>query len=241
VHALIVLQEMKSIALLLLLTVAILRGDHLRDAPWPPKDVDFIVAYCYDFTQDPRGGSPVFPDGSLHKGIIQSATVRLNQQQQERLFKTITSTIEFEDSEDCHYPHHAFVFYDASRKPVGWISVCLECGNYYFSSKNAPEYVPMREFSALCADLKMPRFYESDDYTKLFRQEQPEAARAAVKSWKETLEAEAKAFQNEMEGDDPFVPEKDAEQGGAGEPATRSESDSEGGDKPQPEAEGRPR
>jgi hypothetical protein len=31
------------------------------------------------------------------------------------------------------------------------------------------------------------------------------------------------------------------EQGGAGQPATRSESDSEGGDKPQPEAEGRAR
>ncbi|MBN8458255.1 MAG: hypothetical protein J0M04_10505 [Verrucomicrobia bacterium] len=34
---------------------------------------------------------------------------------------------------------------------------------------------------------------------------------------------------------------QDAEQGGAGEPATRSESDAEGGDKPQPVAEGRSR
>jgi hypothetical protein len=34
---------------------------------------------------------------------------------------------------------------------------------------------------------------------------------------------------------------KKGEQGGAGEPATRSESDSEGGDKPQPESEGRSR
>ena len=32
-----------------------------------------------------------------------------------------------------------------------------------------------------------------------------------------------------------------AEQGGAGQPATRGESDSEGGDNPQPESEGRPR
>ncbi|WP_338684810.1 Ig-like domain-containing protein [Haloferula helveola] len=41
-----------------------------------------------------------------------------------------------------------------------------------------------------------------------------------------------------------FGPEpktNNAEQGGAGEPATRSESDSEGGQKPQPEAEGRSR
>jgi hypothetical protein len=34
---------------------------------------------------------------------------------------------------------------------------------------------------------------------------------------------------------------KEAEQGGAGQPATRSESDSEGSDKPQPESEGRSR
>ena len=32
-----------------------------------------------------------------------------------------------------------------------------------------------------------------------------------------------------------------AEQGGAGQPATRRESDSEGGHNPQPESEGRPR
>ena len=34
---------------------------------------------------------------------------------------------------------------------------------------------------------------------------------------------------------------KEAEQGSSGQPPTRSESKSEGGDKPQPEAEGRPR
>lgn len=34
---------------------------------------------------------------------------------------------------------------------------------------------------------------------------------------------------------------QEGEQGGAGQPATRSESDSEGGDKPQPESEGRSR
>jgi hypothetical protein len=35
--------------------------------------------------------------------------------------------------------------------------------------------------------------------------------------------------------------QKQAEQGGAGQPATRSEPDSEGGDKPQSEPEGRSR
>lgn len=51
-------------------------------------------------------------------------------------------------------------------------------------------------------------------------------------------------------GDNPFAlsgreffrrTETKAEQGGAGQPATRPESDSEGGDKPQPESEGRSR
>jgi hypothetical protein len=222
-----------------MLTVAMLRGDDLRNAPWPPKDVDYVVAYCYDFAQDSRGGLPVFPDGSLHKGIIQSTTVRLNQQQQERLFKTITSPIEFEESEDDHIPHHAFVFYDASRKPVAWISVSLEFGNYTFSSKNAPEYVRMKELSALCTELKMPRFFESDDYTNLFRQEQPEAERAAVKSWMEKLAAEAEAFQKEMAEDDPFAPKEEAEQAGTGQPATAPQLKSEGKEKPQPDAEGR--
>jgi len=39
----------------------------------------------------------------------------------------------------------------------------------------------------------------------------------------------------------PLFPKKTAEQAGTGQPATRPESKSEGGDKPQPEAEGRSR
>ena len=38
-----------------------------------------------------------------------------------------------------------------------------------------------------------------------------------------------------------LIEKQAAQQGGAGQPATRSESDSEGGDKPQPESEGRSR
>jgi hypothetical protein len=63
-----------------------------------------------------------------------------------------------------------------------------------------------------------------------------------VEVWQITINGGAP---RELEGADDakvqFVRSKKAEQGSAGQPATRLESDSEGGDKPQPEAEGRSR
>jgi hypothetical protein len=173
-----------------LLTSALFAGES-PDATWPPKKISFIVAYCYDYIQDDRGADPVFPDGSLHKGIIRSATVQLSAEQQQRLIKAVSTETEFEESEDCYYPHHAFVFYDEARKPLGWIGVCLGCGNYAFSSKSAPEYISYRELSKLCAELKLPTFYDSDGqglaYTELYRAEQPERERASVVSWPQYL------------------------------------------------------
>ena len=60
------------------------------------------------------------------------------------------------------------------------------------------------------------------------------------KDWRAWSENPDSYTQAEDDPSDPFA-KKPAEQGGAGQPATRPESDLEGKDKPQPEAEGRSR
>jgi len=63
---------------------------------------------------------------------------------------------------------------------------------------------------------------------------------------RELIESLREATRREL-GDDPavwietYMKNKKPEQGGSGQPATRPESKSEGGDKPQPESEGRSR
>ena len=85
----------------------------------------------------------MFPDGSLHRGIIRSATTRLNGGQLKDLLETLTKPVEFHESDDCYDPHHAFVFYNTDCKPVGWFAVCWRCGTYAGGSRKFPEYIEL--------------------------------------------------------------------------------------------------
>ena len=60
-----------------------------------------------------------------------------------------------------------------------------------------------------------------------------------LRTWE--ISGEIDSFQKDLLIRNPAAVKKEGEQAGAGQPATRSESDSEGGDKPQPESEGRSR
>lgn len=196
---------MKALASLLLLAFSAAAGAEEKSLPWPPEKVAHVVAYSYDYTQDSRGAALFFKDGSLHKGIIRSVTTRLNEGQAKTLMETLSKPVEFHDSEDCYDPHHGFVFYDTDWKPVGWFAVCWRCGTYAGGSKEFPEYIDLAPVRKLTKELGIPVFYESEEYTKLFLQEQAPEEREKLR--KGMVEREAK-FQREMEqtkGPDPFA------------------------------------
>jgi hypothetical protein len=219
------------------------RGEEFSQ-DWPPANYVHVVAYVYDYTQDSRGGAPAFPDGSLNKGIIRSATVRLTGDQTKTLVNAISQPTEFHESEDCIYPHHAFVFYDANWKPVSWFLVCWECGTYAASSKNFPDYIDLKPIRTLTKELGLPVLFEQEAYTELFLREQsPDDRKQILQKRAEEEAARIKRQkEDEMNEPDPFAPDnEEAEQAGTGQPATRPESKPKGGQKPEPEAEGRSR
>jgi hypothetical protein len=145
---------------------------------WPPKGFVAIVGYCMDDTQDPRGIDPVLPDRSLNKGIIRSTTVRLSTEQSKLLLELITKPAgEFQEEQDCYYPHHAFVFYDAAWKPVGWFAVSFECSTYTASTKAVPENLVVADIRKFCEKIGMPTPLFTKDYISLFIQEQPREER----------------------------------------------------------------
>jgi hypothetical protein len=121
---------------------------------------------------------------------------------------------------ECYEPHHIFVFYDYDGRPVAAIEVCFSCNRV----KMTPE-VRVRggtfgpfETADLAGLAKIATEARLD--LKPF---------ASLDVYVQRLDRLSKRITEE------------AEQAGAGQPATRSESDSEGGDKSQPEAEGRSR
>ena len=57
----------------------------VRAELWPKKEFTYVVAYCYDYTQDKRGYSIIRKDGLHHSGIVSAATVRLSEEETKEL------------------------------------------------------------------------------------------------------------------------------------------------------------
>lgn len=151
---------------------------HADQAPklWPDKPFEHVVAYCYDYTQDERGASITFPDGSLHAGVIRSTTLRLDAKQVLKLRTLLSKDTGEEEAEvDCYDPHHAFVFYDATWKVIASVDICFLCENYSARPKGVAEVVDFEALEDFCRRIGLPVFGGAAGYSALFKQEQPSA------------------------------------------------------------------
>lgn len=185
---------MKTLIVLLVITIS---SALAAPKKWPDVPYTHVVGYCYDFTQDTRGFSISFPDGSLHKGIIKATTIRLSDAQTKSLLKILNDVVDHERGEvECYDPHHAFVFYDSNWKIVASIDICFLCENHSAVPKGAPEMFDLQAMEDFCRQIGLPVHAESKQYTKLFLQEQPTKEPQA----KEKQEQE----QDETDTGDPF-------------------------------------
>lgn len=182
---------MKKFLLLFCVAITFVTAD--EPTLWPPKPFVHVVAYCYDFSADTRGSSIVFPDGSLHRGIIRATTVRLVPTQVVSL-QTLLSTDSNEGlgEVECYDPHHGFVFYDADWKVVASIDVCFMCENYVARPEGVTENMGLRALWKFCREVGLPTFKESSDYCELYAQEQP------------TAKEPEKPVKQESDSSDPF-------------------------------------
>ena len=166
---------MKTLLWLLLLLLAPVAGAEEKAASWPPEGYAHVVGFCYDHRKDPRGNRIVFPDGTLHRGIIKATTVRFSKEQTERLVKILTTKPkEDQGMADCYLPHHGFVFYDNDWKVVGWFEVCFLCSGSYASSGTARPDVDYKVLEAFTRGAGLPVLLEDRAaYSKLYAQENP--------------------------------------------------------------------
>ena len=195
----------------LFITVILLGGANAEPANklWPEKPFEHVVAYCYNPFYDTRGTAITFDDGSIHKGVIRSTTVRLDPAQTSTLRKILSTDTDAEHGGLlCYDPHHAFVFYDAGWKVAASIDICFLCSDYRSRPKGTSDRVDLEALKALCAKIGLPVLKNSSDYTKLFYQELP------------------------------AKPEKRKQaEAGSEQPGTRPDSKLGGGQEPQPESE----
>lgn len=191
---------MKTLIVLLTLTIS---SALAAPKKWPDVPYTHVVGYCYDFSQDARGASISFPDGSLHKGVIKATTVRLSDAQTKSLLEILNDDVEHERGEvACYDPHHAFVFYDSNWRIVASIDICFLCEDHAARPKGVHELFDLQAMEAFCRQIGLPWHEESKEYTKLFRQEQA------------TKEPQAKEQQrqNEIDKADSFLPNNKQEE-----------------------------
>lgn len=141
-------------------------GKVVASTTWP-GDAKRIVAVAYDYKQEEH--PEVVVDGRLHKGVFLTSQA-LNDAQRKRLYSAITGANEHLKAAMCFEPHHGFVFYDASNKILGNLTICFGCNNYTHAPKGELSKVfDLKELKNLVMELKLPVLASPDGYAELFK------------------------------------------------------------------------
>lgn len=56
----------------------------------------------------------------------------------------------------CYFPHNAFVFYNAEKKPVAFIEICFDCFGERILPKGAARRVDLPALASIFVELKLP-------------------------------------------------------------------------------------
>ena len=137
-----------------------------RAPTWFHMPFDHARAYLYNL-DDEEGASldhsiRIIWHGELNPTVVYREGVTLTAEQVDQLRDAVTHGTN-ETAAMCFNPRHAFVFYDGDDQPVAWLEVCFECSDYFSSPviEDPPNYGRIR---ALCVELGLPVFDDSNDY-----------------------------------------------------------------------------
>jgi hypothetical protein len=122
---------------------------------WPGKPYAEVRAYAYNRHGDMD--RPILKNGRLDRSVINKRGVLLAADQTRRLVKAVTGERPAPHfTTACFNPRHAFVFYDAAKKPVAWIELCFECGNAEGEPRPADQVYDVAALESLAKELKLP-------------------------------------------------------------------------------------
>jgi hypothetical protein len=118
---------MKRALLLLLLSASrVVASDS-----WP--SVSFATVRAYAWREDQGGLSLIRPGMKLAPGVINREGALLNGDQTHRLRVAVSREppsrggIQKIPVFNCYWPHNAFVFYNAAKRPVAYLELCFSC------------------------------------------------------------------------------------------------------------------
>ncbi len=144
----------RIILYLVLATASLLARDE-----WPGVPYTEVRAFVWD-AKIPvlvHSNHLIREDLSFVDGVLNPDGALLNASQVKRLLAAHARRLKTETKAGCYYPHNAFVFFDAARKPVAYLEVCFDCTGSRTVPQDEqsghPDYYALAE---LCAELKLP-------------------------------------------------------------------------------------
>lgn len=128
--------------------------------PWPGRwhfdGWTEVRAYRLNWAEETAIDSILSQDGALNPTRTPEEGIPLTTDQVRRLEKATTGRHPEHQQYACHYPHHAFVFFDSAGSPVGFAQVCFLCGTCYGRPEGFSKYWDLDAIKDLVTELGMP-------------------------------------------------------------------------------------
>jgi hypothetical protein len=147
--------------------------EHVRR--WPDVEFHEVRGYSFNFASNPQ--SRIFDvEGRLDPSVREKNGVALESAQIERLLKVVRNPKKVNGVTGCGFmPRHAFVFYDAAKKPVAQIEICFEC--WHVATKPNARVdgttVDFGELLKIYEELRIPGKLDRTEYQRLADIEKP--------------------------------------------------------------------
>jgi len=127
-----------------------------KGGKWHFSGFNEIRAYRLNWEDEHSMNPIVNQDGSLNPTRIPKEGVPLTEAQVKRLEAAVTGSHPEHPVAACFYPHHAFLFFDGSRKIVGHINICFLCSNYRGQPEGYARNWNLSQLEELLKDIGIP-------------------------------------------------------------------------------------
>ncbi len=130
-------------------------GPCLGAGDWPGAAYAEVRGYAYNKRGFPD--LPILQHGRLSRTVLNKSGVVLTAAQTQRLIAAVTGDRLLPESMAmCFDPRHAFVFYDAAKKPVAWVELCFECAGALAEPHVKDQVYDVAALETLATELKLP-------------------------------------------------------------------------------------
>jgi len=140
----------RAVIILLLSAICAFAGE----AAWP--GVKFSEVRAYAWPDDKSTEAVILNEMALKDGVLNPDGAVLTPNQVKKLISAVTGKRPGYPVASCHIPHNAFVFYDATKKPVAFVEICFGCSNHRILPEGAARNLDLIAIAAIFDAHKLP-------------------------------------------------------------------------------------